>query len=566
MNKTRHSINNSDLLNHINNDKSKNVASLPKCALVVSHNQFQKSILVSQMMEMGIVNIIQTSHLNEARAKLENGNNIDLIIFDYEIKKGDDTAQTMLEDLRSCGLISLSTIVIFFSSFGKHQLVSNAAEVGIDVFLLLPYSYKTLHERIFNAHKRRQEFREIYENLEQEDFDGALELCLERYIHRAFGWLYAARIAAEIYIKKGEPKKAQEIYNSILSVNATPWAKVGLGRSQAESGHFESAIKTLSDVIAETPDQTDAYDVMGRAYFEMGEPSKALDIYRMAVKSTPTSVTRLQRLGFASIHAGEIDYGICILRKSVEVGAFSKMFDPRAFFLLAVNDMDNGDGRAINECLKKLIAIMKIRPNDKRIERIFKFVEIIDHLNYDQKMTGRSKLDELLKEKLNNEFDHDSASCLITLLSIFAEKKLDDELDMHHISEIGLRFAHSKFCSAWLSTSALRHSPYSIEVGQSFSKVFKACQESMTIIVSQKNHADGINVIMDFASRYKNIKAIETAEGMVNRYSSNLVNSHDIKAKINLLKINNDPQERRHYPANGYLRHPGGISLPKKVR
>lgn len=563
--KQKKQFTNSEFISHLNNDKIALENSIPQHVIVASSNQIHASTLINQIREMGASKIIQTSYLHDVKTQLENNPKTELILFDYEMKKGNDTPYTVLEDLKRTGVINFSIVVVFFSSFGNFQMVSNAAEVGIDAFLILPCSYKSLYTRIATAYKRRKEFREITNHLINEDFNQALELCIERFIHKGYGWLYAARIAAEIHFRKGDARKAQEIYNSIiLSDNALPWVKIGLGRSQTECGSLDAAIGTLTELIKTNPDQTEAYDIMGRAYFEQGNHDKALEAYTLAVDATPTSVVRLQRVGFASIHAGQSEKGVKFLQKSLFLGIFSRMIDPRTFFLVSVYNLDNNNSKAISETLKIVTEISRQRLNDIRIKRMLVLIEIIECLSHNKIDSARVKLNELLSEKFENDFDHDTASCLITVLSIFAQKKIDLESDNIHIEDLGLRFSHSKFCSVWLSGAAARHEPYNNEISKSFTKVFNRCQESMSIILLNKEYEEGLDDIIIFASKYKNIKAIETAEGMINRYSDKIKNPSELMEKINDLKVDNNPHDRRHYPSNGSLRHPGGINLPTR--
>ena len=63
--------------------------------------------------------------------------------------------------------------------------------------------------------------------------------------------------------------EAQELYEAIAEAKAMPSAKLGVARSQLESGQTTLSTTTLSALIDEDSSYADAYDVFCELRFEL---------------------------------------------------------------------------------------------------------------------------------------------------------------------------------------------------------------------------------------------------------------------------------------------------------
>ena len=152
-------------------------------------------------------------------------------------------------------------------------------------------------DRIAHARQRKLSLKEIFTAIEQQRFEAAGALCAQRFAERGPYWLYAARIGAELMLRTGQLDEAQRLYEAVVAADTLPWAKLGVARVQLESGQATRAATTLESLIETDPGYTDAYDMMGRAQFELGNFQNALNTYAMATRLTPGSVSRLLKHG-----------------------------------------------------------------------------------------------------------------------------------------------------------------------------------------------------------------------------------------------------------------------------
>src|SRR5690606_31349374 len=115
-------------------------------------------------------------------------------------------------------------------------------------------------------------------------------------------WLYAARIGAELLLRAGHIGEAQRLYEAVIEAKTLPWARLGVARAQLESGVPAKAATTIESLLADDDSYADAYDVMGRAQFELGQFDQALATYAMATRLTPHSVSRLLKHGMLAFY------------------------------------------------------------------------------------------------------------------------------------------------------------------------------------------------------------------------------------------------------------------------
>ena len=322
-------------------------------ARVIDGNPRSRSILVSQLKEFGVGTIVQCSRLVDARTKLEMGT-FDVVICEHYFEREELTGQDLLDDLRRNQLLPFFTVFVMVTSESSYSKVAEAAESALDAYLLKPHTAMGLVKRIYQARKRKMALKDIFTAIEAEDFELAGQLCKQRFESRKPFWLYAARIGAELMLRSGHLSEAQQLYEAVVEAKTLPWAKLGVARAQLEAGYPQRATTTLESLIETDPGYTDAYDVMGRAQFELGNFQNALATFKMSTKLTPASVNRLLKHGMMAWYAGEREEGIELLDRATRIGLDSKMYDPQALVLLAFARLDDNDQRRLLHCVEHL--------------------------------------------------------------------------------------------------------------------------------------------------------------------------------------------------------------------
>lgn len=521
-------------------------------------------MLSHQLKQLGVQNVRFAAKNSEAKRLLESSD-VDIVLIDEDISEKGEDGRSLIDDLRRCGQMDMQVIVFITSSWASYAHVTEAAESGVDSYLLRPYSQGTLEIRAMAAVRRREALQDIYNALKAKRWDDALEGCLTKFATREPFWLYAARIAAEIYILQGNPLQAQSLYEEIIRHEAVPWAKLGVGRALVEQGRHDAAIEHLQTVIAEHPEQTDAYDIMGRAHLEQGNPQGALEVYKLAVEATPSSVSRLQRLGAAAYFAKDFATASQMLERSIYLGGKSKSFDPQAFFVLALIYFNAGKTDSLRDLVRQLIQIADapMRGADK-LGRIKAEVESILFASEKKWDEAKEIVQTLALAHKALTYDFDSASNLISLMSALAANGTPIEDDQDIIESLGLRFAHCKLAASWLANAAAQHEPYASHLAEAYERVFQLTQDWVRQCITG-NAPEAAESLVSAAERHLNARIIEIAEKMIERHAAKLAKSAELLRRIEQVKRTNDPVQLKRNPASRELRHPGGISLLNRL-
>src|SRR5574343_1309314 len=194
-------------------------------ALVVDGNPVSRSILVSQLRDLGLRQVSQSSRIADARRHLE-FRTFDVVICEQHFPNDNATGQDLLDDLRRSGLLPFATIFIMATGEASYAKVAEAAESALDSYLLKPYTAAQLDTRLHQARRRKVSLQAIFAAIEKQAFAEAAELCLDRFEKRGEFWLYAARVGAELLLRLEKFNDAQKLYEAVIAAKTLPWARL----------------------------------------------------------------------------------------------------------------------------------------------------------------------------------------------------------------------------------------------------------------------------------------------------------------------------------------------------
>lgn len=530
-------------------------------ALVIEGNLQSRSILVSQLRELGLGTVVQCSRLTDARRKLE-VTSFDVVICEQHFERESTSGQDLLDDLRRNQLLPFHTVFVMITAEASYARVAEAAESALDAYLLKPHTAARLADRIVQARVRKRSLQDIFSAIDAQDFDRAANLCQARFESREAYWLYAARIGAELLLRSGRVAEAQTLYEAVIAAKTLPWARLGVARAQLDSGQIAKAVTTLESLIRDDDAYADAYDVMGRAQFELGNFQNALSTYAMATRLTPSSISRLLKHGMLAYYTGEKSEGIELLDRATRLGLDSKMFDAQALLLLAFARLDNNDQRGLQRTVEQLTRLRDRSHAPARPHRLLGIAESL--LALQQQHTARA-IDDVRRMAdaiLTPEFDLEAACNLLTLMSRLVMRSLPMQDAEGAVDKLALRFCTSRAMTELLACAAAGGGDHPERIRAGHGQALKITQDAMTL--SLKGDPQGtVEQLLDAGERTGNAKLIESAHQVLQRYSERMSSFpalHERAEALRALYRTTAPLTRLGEHTSGQTA-PGGISL-----
>ena len=495
-------------------------------ALVIDSNPTSRSILVSQLRDFGMGTVVQCTRLVDARRQLEY-RSFDVVLCEHHFSGEASSGQDLLDDLRRNQLLPFSTVFIMVTGEATYAKVAEAAESALDGYLLKPHKAAQLGERLRQARIRKISLGNIFAAIEAEDFEGAASLCLQRFEARGLFWLYAARVGAELLLRIGKAVEAQVLYEAIVAAKTLPWARLGVARSLLDSGQTAMAVNTLENLVSEDPSYADAYDVMGRAQFDLGKFDKAMLTYRMASELTPASISRLQNLGMMTYYTGDRKEAEKILDRTARIGLDSKMFDCQVLLLLAFARLENDDRKGLQRCRDDFSRLLEKHPGSLRHRRLAAVVEALSLIQQHQFAQALDAVRAMIKTVRTPEFDFESAANLMALMAQLANKAIQlDEVEAV-VDTVGMRFCTSRALTELLAGSAAVHEPYAERIRSAQTQILKLTEHAMSLSIGGDPKAAVKNLIFH-GNATLNGKLIETAYLVLNRYTAKIPDAQSL--------------------------------------
>lgn len=512
-------------------------------ALVIDSNPTSRSVMSAQLRDLGVNTVKQVGRVTEARLILEH-KQFDIVLCDYHFDGVDMSGQDLLDELRREQLLPYSTVFVMVTGEASYAKVAEAAEAALDSYLLKPYSATSLADRLTHARHRKRVLKDIFEALEQKDFERAAAACIKRFEQRDQYWLYAARIGAELLLRLTRYDEARKLYDAVVEARAVPWARLGVARAQFEAGETTAARRTLETLIGEMPDHADSYDVMGRVQLEQGDISSALDTYRMAAQLTPGCLLRQQHCGTLAFFMGNKEESLKMLDRTVSAGLKSKLFDPLTLVLIAFLRFDAKDSKGLLYAHDTLRRLIERQPDSVRLLRFDQVVTTLRTLLERRLGEALALARVLAKEVTLPDYDIEAASNLIALWTRLAQQEIQLEEAETMLRTVALRFCTSKSTTEVLVAVAEKSEPATTVIRNSHAEITTFAEQAMSHSMRGRPRL-AMESLIKQGSDTMNAKLIELASLVGKRHEERIENSGE------LLKLAADLQQRFCNPGNG---------------
>ena len=308
--------------------------------LIIDDQSLSQSYLRYALEQLGYHNI---SYADRAQTALNlcKQNNYELIICAYNLPKGKDGYQ-LFEELKATGLHKLSCGLIFISAETEPALVHSVLELQPDEFLAKPYVIRDLQQRIERVLRRKQQLRPVYEQLEHQQYETALNLLnqqlMQAELHKLFPLFL--KLKGDILLLQQRYAEALTFFNAMLQIQPFGWARTGKVRCLLHIHDEQQAFAELELMLARTETRLFALDCLSELEFRQQHYQQAQQHILAAADIAPRNLLRQQKLLQLSRlnHDYEMQYRAA--RDMVKFARHSMHEQPDLYFNLARASID----------------------------------------------------------------------------------------------------------------------------------------------------------------------------------------------------------------------------------
>jgi hypothetical protein len=426
-----------------------------------------------------------------------------------------------MDDLRLARALPLATVVVMISAEAGYSKVAEAAEAALDAYLIKPHTAEALRTRLFEARRRKRALRDIIALIEKHAYVEAAEMCQVRFETRGPAWVQAARIGAELWLHLGKPHAAQGLFDAILKTGAVPWARLGVARSQYDSGGTSQARRTLESLLNEQPGYADAYDVMARVLLEQGLSNEALMASRESLSLTPGSVARLVKHGLLAFFYGDATEAGEALARAARYGLNSKTFDLQGLVLLALIQFDKGDLRGLAQSWRSMTAARVGRLGSDRLRRFEAVIGVMKLLLERNVAEAVMLTHDLIRESRDPSFEFEAACNLLTLLSRLTRHELRLESLDHDVLVLAQRFAVSRTTCELLIRSLQVDASLAAIVRDAYAAICTEAEDAVSNTL-KGSPGEAAKLLLTRAESTLNAKLMDLAIHTMERHGQNI--------------------------------------------
>lgn len=220
----------------------------------------------------------------------------DFILSDFNLGDGKDGYQ-LFETLKAHQLLAPLGCFIIISAENQRQIVHGMIELQPDDYLLKPFTFQQLEERISRAVKNRIALRKIYVSLFENDFKTAIVECEKAASAKPEFASAALRIKGELLLKLRQYPEAEKFYHKVLQhFKTASWARLGHAVACFYQERWDDTELQLADLTQFDETKVEAMDWLSRLYVKYRRFEMAHDTLYEAALLSPKNIIRLKTL------------------------------------------------------------------------------------------------------------------------------------------------------------------------------------------------------------------------------------------------------------------------------
>ncbi|MEN3156752.1 response regulator [Alkalimonas sp. NCh-2] len=219
----------------------------------------------------------------------------DFILCDFNLGDCKDGYQ-LFEALKQQELISPLCCFMIISAESQRKIVHGMIELQPDDYLLKPFSYPVLEERIVRMVKTKIALRKIYLAIAEQDYALAIAECDKALQAKPELNQTTYRLKGELLLQTKAYKKAENYYRTLKENKNYPWARLGYAIAGFRQERWEDSELELVDLTQFDETKVEALDWLSRLLVKQSRFRQACDTLAEAALLSPKNITRQQTL------------------------------------------------------------------------------------------------------------------------------------------------------------------------------------------------------------------------------------------------------------------------------
>ncbi|GAA5176229.1 hypothetical protein GCM10025771_10420 [Niveibacterium umoris] len=284
--------------------------------LIADQQSSVRTWLRTQLALIGIQQASMAANATDLLRHCKTGG-FDVVLCDHHLDNQKDGVD-LLEDLRYQSLLPLSSVFMIVTGERTYKRVISAVEFAPDDYLIKPFSANDLSHRVMAALMKKQILKDVFARLAVHDYPGVIEACDKVIAGKTHHTLDALRIKAEALLTLERLDEAAEIYASVSTQRAVPWARMGFAMVLQKRGLIDEAAAEATKLNTDCPEFLSVYDFLARTHEQRGDLAAAMEYLERADALSPANTERLRHLGKLASETGDHPRAAAAMRKVVD--------------------------------------------------------------------------------------------------------------------------------------------------------------------------------------------------------------------------------------------------------
>ncbi len=292
-----------------------------KQVLVVDDSAPVRASVKAMLQTMGFEAIHLSRDANDALSRCHEIP-FDFILCDFNLGDGKDGYQ-LFETLKQQALMPPLCCFIIISAESQRQLVHGVIELQPDDYILKPFTYPIVNERLIRAVKQKIALRKVYLNLFEDNYSAAVKECESIATSKPEFSAPALRIKGELLLKTGQYPQAERFYKAVLTERPLPWARLGAAIAAFYQARWDDTELQLADLTQFDITKVEALDWLSHLMVKYGRYEAAQQTLYQAVLLSPQNIKRQRTLSNLNVIIGDKEAAARINGKLVAAARYS---------------------------------------------------------------------------------------------------------------------------------------------------------------------------------------------------------------------------------------------------